>query len=106
MKKNIHPVWHHDAVVTCSCGTSFTTGSTQKTIQVDICSQCHPFFTGEMRFVDQQGKVDKFLAKLEKAKQHKQNEQNKEQAQAAKQDTRSYQEILLDQKRALQKSKG
>ena len=67
MKANIHPNWQHDTVVTCTCGNTFITGSTQATIQVDICSQCHPFFTGEMKFVDRQGRVDKFLAKQQAA---------------------------------------
>jgi large subunit ribosomal protein L31 len=67
MKTTIHPVWHDDAVVTCACGETWTTGSTQKSIVVDICSNCHPFFTGEMRFVDVQGRVEKFKAKQKAA---------------------------------------
>ncbi len=67
MKPNIHPNYYPDAKVTCSCGNTFTTGSTLKSIQVDICSQCHPFFTGEMKFVDTQGRVEKFEAMRQKA---------------------------------------
>ncbi len=63
MKSGIHPTYFHDAVVTCTCGNKFTTGSTKQEIKVDICSACHPFFTGEMRFVDTMGRVEKFQAK-------------------------------------------
>lgn len=68
MKKNVHPEWFPQAKVTCVCGASFTTGSTKPEIHVDICSQCHPFFTGEMKFVDTQGRIEKFKAKQEAAK--------------------------------------
>ncbi|PJE69885.1 50S ribosomal protein L31 [Candidatus Shapirobacteria bacterium CG10_big_fil_rev_8_21_14_0_10_48_15] len=63
MKQAVHPKWYPEAKVTCACGNSFTTGSTLPAIQVDICSQCHPFFTGQTRFVDTQGRVEKFQAK-------------------------------------------
>jgi len=68
MKKNIHPQWYPQAKVTCACGASFVTGSTKPEIQVDICSQCHPFFTGEMKFVDTEGRIEKFKAKQTAAK--------------------------------------
>lgn len=67
MKTTIHPNWHTDCVVTCSCGNTFTTGSIESELKVDICSKCHPFFTGEMRFVDEQGRVEKFQQKLNSA---------------------------------------
>ena len=60
MKAKIHPQWYDDAVVTCACGNTFTTGSTKKDIHVDICSACHPLFTGEARYVDTLGRVDRF----------------------------------------------
>jgi len=63
MKKDIHPTWYNDAVVTCVCGNSFTTGSTTAKIRVDICSNCHPFFTGQQKFVDTLGQVEKFTKK-------------------------------------------
>jgi large subunit ribosomal protein L31 len=71
MKANTHPVWYNDTLVTCACGNTFTTGSTKKTITVDICSACHPFYTGEMRFIDTQGRVEKFQAKLQNAQTFK-----------------------------------
>ncbi len=69
MKANIHPKWNHQAKVICACGHTFMTGSQQDEIHVDICSNCHPFFTGEMRFVDRQGRVDKFMQKMTTAQQ-------------------------------------
>jgi large subunit ribosomal protein L31 len=65
MKKDIHPTYYPDAVVTCACGNTWTTGSTQKEIRTDVCSQCHPFFTGEQRIVDTEGQVDRFYKKLQ-----------------------------------------
>ena len=66
MKAEIHPTYYPDAKVTCaSCGTTWTTGSTKKEIRVDICSNCHPFFTGEAsRILDIEGQVDRFYKKL------------------------------------------
>ena len=63
MKSNVHPTYYSDTAVKCVCGNTFVTGSTLKTISVDLCSKCHPFFTGEVRFVDTLGNVDKFLKK-------------------------------------------
>lgn len=61
MKPGIHPTWYPDAVVTCACGNTFTTGSTKKEIHTDICSNCHPFYTGEARIVDTAGQVERFM---------------------------------------------
>lgn len=63
MKANIHPKYYPQAKVTCTCGNTFTVGSTLPEIKVEVCSRCHPFFTGEMKFVDTQGRVEKFQAK-------------------------------------------
>jgi large subunit ribosomal protein L31 len=68
MKKKTHPRYYPQAKVTCACGASFTTGSTKPEIEVEICSACHPFFTGEMKYVDTQGRVEKFISQQEKAK--------------------------------------
>ena len=54
---------YHDITITCACGASFESGSTLKSIHVDICSQCHPFFTGEGKFLDTEGRVEKFMKK-------------------------------------------
>jgi len=71
MKTNIHPQYYPKAQVTCACGHTFTTGSTKPKIKVEICSACHPFFTGEMKYVDTAGRVDKFQAKMKAASQIK-----------------------------------
>ncbi len=59
MKTNIHPVYYPEAVVRCSCGGSYTTGSTKEDLRVEICNQCHPFYTGEQRIVDTEGRVER-----------------------------------------------
>lgn len=69
MKAKIHPQYYQNAKVVCACGNTFTTGSTLPEISVDICSACHPFFTGEMKLVDTQGRIEKFEAKRAKARQ-------------------------------------
>lgn len=68
MKKGVHPTYNTDTTVTCVCGNSFTTGSTKKEINTEICSNCHPFYTGKQNLVDSAGRVDKFQAKMAKAK--------------------------------------
>ena len=63
MKTDIHPQWFDDTVVTCSCGRTFVTGSTKPEIKVEICGSCHPFFTGEQRIVDTEGRVERLKRK-------------------------------------------
>ncbi len=60
MKEKIHPKYYVDAKATCSCGNTFTLGSTKPEIKVELCSQCHPFFTGEQRVVDTAGRVERY----------------------------------------------
>ncbi|MBU2536514.1 MAG: 50S ribosomal protein L31 [Chloroflexota bacterium] len=60
MKDKIHPKYFNDARVVCSCGNTFTTGSTRKELKVEVCSQCHPFYTGERRVLDATGRVERF----------------------------------------------
>ncbi len=62
MKPGIHPEYHQTRV-TCACGETFVTGSTKKAIRVEICSKCHPFYTGQRKFVDAEGRVQKFARK-------------------------------------------
>ena len=59
MKTGIHPTYHAEAQVTCSCGNTFTTGSTKPSLRVELCNQCHPFYTGEQRIVDTEGRVER-----------------------------------------------
>ena len=60
MKEKIHPQYYPEAEVICSCGNTFTTGSTKKVLKVELCSKCHPFFTGEQRMIDTGGRVERF----------------------------------------------
>lgn len=71
MKDGIHPTYHPAVKVTCACGHSFTTGSTERVMAVEVCSHCHPFYTGKQKLVDVAGRVDKFRQRLEQTKQHK-----------------------------------
>ena len=66
MKKDIHPKYHDKAKVTCACGTSFTVGSTVSEINIELCSECHPFYTGKQKLVDTAGRVDRFKARAAK----------------------------------------
>ena len=65
MKEGIHPTYYPDAQVICACGNTWTTGSTEKVIRTDVCSNCHPFYTGEQRIVDTEGQVERFYKKLQ-----------------------------------------
>jgi large subunit ribosomal protein L31 len=66
MKKDIHPTYYPDAQVVCACGNTWTTGSTRKSIHTEVCSKCHPFFTGQQqRLIDIEGQVDRFYKKLQ-----------------------------------------
>lgn len=103
MKQGIHPQWYDDAVVSCACGNTFTVGSSKKEIRTDICSKCHPFFTGEMRFVDTMGRVEKFQQKIKTAqsqahviaaKKKKKEEEQERRANAPK----SLKEMLMGMK--------
>ncbi len=70
MKQAIHPQYFENAQVICVCGNKFTTGSTQEVIHVELCSNCHPFYTGEQRFVDSASRIQKFQTKSENAKKY------------------------------------
>lgn len=69
MKEKIHPAYYHDAKVTCACGASFTTGATKKLIRVEVCSNCHPMFTGEQRIVDTAGRIERFKRRYKRKEQ-------------------------------------
>jgi len=77
MKEKIHPQYFPDAQVVCGCGNTFTMGSTKKLIKVEICSKCHPFFTGERRMVDTAGRVERFKQRYKKAEDKKAEEKKK-----------------------------
>lgn len=66
-KKDLHPIYHNDAKVQCSCGNEFTTGASLKEIKIEICSDCHPFYTGKEKIIDTAGRVEKFKRKVASA---------------------------------------
>jgi large subunit ribosomal protein L31 len=80
MKEGLHPEWYTEASVVCACGNSWTTGATVPEIRTDICSACHPFYTGEQRIVDTEGQVDRFMKRLQQRDQMIANEEAREAA--------------------------
>jgi len=71
VKNNIHPKYYNKAKVTCSCGNTFLVGSTMQEIHVEVCSACHPFYTGTAKFIDTAGRVDKFQERMKKMEEYK-----------------------------------
>ncbi len=71
MKSGIHPTYFPEATITCSCGAVFETGSTTEKMRTEICSQCHPFYTGKKKFIDVTGRVDRFKKLSEKSEAKK-----------------------------------
>jgi len=87
MKKDIHPKYNTKAKVVCACGNSFVVGSTQDEIHTELCSECHPFYSGKQKLVDTAGRVDKFkqkMAKQEAAAKTRKGKKAKKEAQAKK----------------------
>lgn len=79
MKQQIHPNWYEEAQVRCiTCGTTWTTGATIPELTVEICSNCHPFYTGEQRIVDTEGRVDKFMKRLQQRDEMRASQQSDE----------------------------
>jgi large subunit ribosomal protein L31 len=78
MKQGIHPRYFPNATVTCACGTTWQTGSTVESIQTDVCSNCHPFYTGEQRIVDTEGQVDRFYKKLQAHRDYVEEQETRE----------------------------
>lgn len=102
MKTKIHPKWYPDAKVTCTCGNTFTVGSTKPEIKVEVCAACHPLFTGEQKFVDTAGRVEKFekkrkgavgkLSKKEKARLKAEEKRRREEEEAKR--PKTFKEML------------
>lgn len=106
MKANIHPNWNDNALVTCACGATFSTGSTMDSIRVDICSKCHPLFTGQQKLVDTLGQVDKFKKLTEKAQVKGEEKRKIKEARAArtivdKTDKPSLKDLLMQARKTL-----
>lgn len=99
MQTSIHPKYNEDIIVTCSCGNKFTTGSTRSSITVEVCSKCHPFFTGEHRFLDVKGRVDEFQKKMEVAKKYQtsvKSNKNKKAGQKEEKQAKTLRELLSE----------
>ena len=97
MKANIHPQYFSEAQVICVCGNRFTIGSTQEMIHVELCNKCHPFYTGEQRFIDTASRIQKFQKKQEVAKDYVSKKVKKAQEEKKK-DTapKTLREMLLE----------
>ncbi len=95
MRTDIHPKYYSEAQVVCSCGNSWTTGSTQQSIRTDICSKCHPFYTGEQRIVDTAGQVDRFMKRLDRYGSHKTDAAERGQAAQKKLEQRFLKQQLI-----------
>jgi large subunit ribosomal protein L31 len=80
MKNGIHPKYFPAAQIICACGNSWTTGSTVELIRTDVCSKCHPFYTGEQRIVDTEGQVDRFYKKLQARQDYLEDQVAREQS--------------------------
>lgn len=94
MKPGIHPQYFEEAKISCACGNTFTAGSTMPEIHVDVCSKCHPFFTGEMKYVDTLGMVEKFQKREQKAKEVKLEKQKVKKEKEEKERPTSLREML------------
>ena len=97
MKKNIHPTYHTSAKVVCVCGNSFEVGSTKEELRVELCSQCHPFYTGKQKLVDTSKRVEKFESKRKAQKELSQIKKGKTAKRAAKEEKRKAKEEDADQ---------
>ena len=99
MKATIHPQWYDDAEVSCACGNTFTVGASKPQIKIDICNKCHPFYTGEMKYVDTMGRVEKFQAKQKAGAAASQQRTDKKKKQKEREETlrtqKSLKEMLL-----------
>jgi len=96
MKSNVHPTYFENAQVVCVCGNKFTVGSTRENIHVELCYNCHPFYTGEQRFVDTASRIQKFQTKQKKATDYKQVVTKKKEDQRKQQEgPKSLREMLM-----------
>jgi large subunit ribosomal protein L31 len=97
MKKDIHPEWYPEAQVVCSCGATYTMGATQEVIRTDICSACHPFFTGEQRIVDTEGQVERFMRRLERRQELIETEEKRQSKKQRRREKRAVIEIVQEE---------
>lgn len=96
MKANIHPKYNPEAQVICVCGNRFTTGSTEDVIHVELCYNCHPFYTGEQKFVDTASRIQKFETKKQTAQQYQATHKKKLEEKKKSEDApKSLREMLM-----------
>lgn len=98
MKKDIHPKYYSDCLVSCVCGNTFNTGATVKEIKVELCSQCHPFYTGKQKLVDTARRVEKFGAKLAAKETVGANKKGKKVKKAARAEEKAKKEVVVKTK--------
>lgn len=99
MKANIHPQYFENAQVVCACGNRFTLGSTKETIHIELCDKCHPFYTGEQRFVDAASRIQKYQKRQEIAKQYSSTRAKKKELQKEKEsEPKTLREMLMSVK--------
>ncbi len=95
MKAGIHPTYYEDAQVHCrGCGYTFTVGSTKKELYVEVCYKCHPFYTGEQKYIDTKGLVDKFKKRQEAAKKLQAQKSKKKKEKKTQEKAKSLKELL------------
>ncbi|GAG00130.1 unnamed protein product [marine sediment metagenome] len=95
MRKDIHPKYYKKAKVTCACGNSFVTGSTEPEIKIELCSACHPFYTGKQKLVDTARRIEKFEAKVKAQKEVAKTRKGKKVKRAAKAKVRVKKEVTV-----------
>lgn len=98
MKNNIHPKYYPDCKVTCVCGNTFLTGSTEPEIKVELCSACHPFYTGKQKLVDTARRVEKFTAKVSAKDSVAKDKKGKKVKRAQRAEIRSKKEVVVKTK--------
>lgn len=99
MKTNTHPTYYEEATVICVCGNKFTVGSTKEKIHVELCYKCHPFYTGEVRFLDKRSTIDRFQKKREQADAFKAAQTKKVEDKKKKDDApKSLRDMLMSMK--------
>jgi large subunit ribosomal protein L31 len=98
MKKDIHPKYYSDCLVNCVCGNTFNTGATVKEIKVELCSKCHPFYTGKQKLVDTARRVEKFGAKLAAKETVGADKKGKKVKKAARAEEKAKKEVVVKTK--------
>ncbi|PIR13935.1 50S ribosomal protein L31 [Candidatus Falkowbacteria bacterium CG11_big_fil_rev_8_21_14_0_20_39_10] len=106
MKDKIHPKYYEKTKVTCACGNSFETGSTVEELKVELCSMCHPFYTGKQKLVDTARRVEKFQAKKDAQKEAAKTRKGKKVKRAAQAKKRAEKEVKGEQKKVIGKKKA